>query len=137
MPAIAEGGAAGGASGSGGGAASMWRHLPSVGPDQRVTTRVRTMWTGVGATLARDVPFSAIYWQLLEPTRRALLPADGADSSHSQVRRCSRPAFALLGDAKCLAAAERKAVLSWISGRLRGLAGFCHGVIMSFLSSCR
>ena len=68
-------------------AASMWRHLPS-GPDQRVSTRVRTMWTGVGATLARDVPFSAIYWQLLEPTRRALLPtaADGAVSSHSRVR---------------------------------------------------
>jgi len=70
-------------------ATSMWRHLPS-GPDQRVSTRVRTMWTGVGATLARDVPFSAIYWQLLEPTRRALLPTtDGAASSHSRVR-CSK-----------------------------------------------
>ena len=79
VPTIAEDGARSGA-------ASMWRHLPS-GPDQRVSTRVRTMWTGVGATLARDVPFSAIYWQLLEPTRRALLPADGSDSSQSQVRR--------------------------------------------------
>ena len=79
MPAaVAEGGTAAKA-------ASMWRHLPSVGPDRRVSARVRTMWTGVGATLARDVPFSAIYWQLLEPTRRALLPQDGAASSHSRV----------------------------------------------------
>ena len=79
VPAVAAAG------GSGGAVASMWHHLPS-GPDRRVSTRVRTMWTGVGATLARDVPFSAIYWQLLEPTRRALLPTDGAASSHSRVR---------------------------------------------------
>eukprot|EP00884_Botryococcus_braunii_P011475 jgi/Botrbrau1/20328/Bobra.0006s0010.1 len=35
--------------------------------------RVRHLWTGVGATLARDVPFSAIYWGLLEPLRGAML----------------------------------------------------------------
>jgi solute carrier family 25 protein 39/40 len=32
------------------------------------------MWTGVGATLARDVPFSALYWGLVEPIRTTLLP---------------------------------------------------------------
>ena len=31
------------------------------------------MWTGVGATLARDVPFTAIYWCLVEPIRAHLL----------------------------------------------------------------
>ncbi|KAK9863062.1 hypothetical protein WJX84_002698 [Apatococcus fuscideae] len=31
------------------------------------TARVGALWTGVGATLARDVPFSALYWALLEP----------------------------------------------------------------------
>ena len=62
----------------------MWHHLPT-GPDQRVSTRVRTLWTGVGATLARDVPFSAIYWQILEPLRTALLPPDRSVATQSQV----------------------------------------------------
>lgn len=29
----------------------------------------RVLWTGVGAQLARDVPFSAICWATLEPVR--------------------------------------------------------------------
>ncbi|XP_039143419.1 mitochondrial carrier protein MTM1-like isoform X1 [Dioscorea cayenensis subsp. rotundata] len=33
----------------------------------------RVLWTGVGAQLARDVPFSAICWSTLEPIRRRLL----------------------------------------------------------------
>lgn len=37
-----------------------------------------------GATLARDVPFSAIYWSSLEPIRHALLPQNSR-ASHSQI----------------------------------------------------
>lgn len=29
----------------------------------------RILWTGLGAQLARDVPFSVICWQTLEPVR--------------------------------------------------------------------
>lgn len=29
----------------------------------------RVLWTGLGAQLARDVPFSAICWSTLEPVR--------------------------------------------------------------------
>jgi solute carrier family 25 protein 39/40 len=47
---------------------------------------VGRMWTGVGATLARDVPFSALYWGMVEPIRGSLLPADAAaDASEWQV----------------------------------------------------
>ena len=45
------------------------------------TARVGALWTGVGATLARDVPFSALYWALLEPVRTFLLPAEQASSA--------------------------------------------------------
>ncbi|XP_050238973.1 mitochondrial carrier protein MTM1 isoform X3 [Mercurialis annua] len=33
----------------------------------------RILWTGLGAQLARDVPFSAICWSTLEPIRRRIL----------------------------------------------------------------
>jgi solute carrier family 25 protein 39/40 len=35
---------------------------------------VPRMWTGFSATLVRDVPFSAMYWALVEPLRQAMLP---------------------------------------------------------------
>lgn len=44
-------------------ARGMWAHVPEV-RSAGVGGRVAALWTGVGATLARDVPFSAIYWQV-------------------------------------------------------------------------
>lgn len=37
------------------------------------------LWTGASATIARDVPFSAIYWSLVEPVRHQLLAAGSSD----------------------------------------------------------
>ena len=39
-----------------------------------VANSVPHLWTGFPATLVRDVPFSALYWALVEPLRRAMLP---------------------------------------------------------------
>lgn len=41
----------------------------------------RVLWTGMGAQLARDVPFSAICWSTLEPTRRKLRSLVGGDDA--------------------------------------------------------
>ncbi|KAL0358895.1 UNVERIFIED_CONTAM: Mitochondrial carrier protein MTM1 [Sesamum angustifolium] len=41
----------------------------------------RVLWTGLGAQLARDVPFSAICWSTLEPVRRRLLGLVGDEAN--------------------------------------------------------
>lgn len=41
----------------------------------------RVLWTGLGAQLARDVPFSAICWSTLEPVRNRLLGLVGDEAS--------------------------------------------------------
>ncbi|KAI3800567.1 hypothetical protein L1987_28658 [Smallanthus sonchifolius] len=41
----------------------------------------RLLWTGLGAQLSRDVPFSAVCWATLEPARRGLLRISGNESS--------------------------------------------------------
>ncbi|KAJ4952855.1 hypothetical protein NE237_029687 [Protea cynaroides] len=45
----------------------------------------RILWTGVGAQLARDVPFSAICWSTLEPIRRSLLGMVGEEANAASV----------------------------------------------------
>lgn len=45
----------------------------------------RLLWTGLGAQLARDVPFSAICWSTLEPVRRKLLGVVGDEASATAV----------------------------------------------------
>ena len=57
---------------------------PGVSPHAKVLTRasdIQYYRTGVGATLARDVPFSAVYWGMLEPIRKSLLPSDGSNAT--------------------------------------------------------
>lgn len=77
---------------------NMWSHL-KLDKSASVSHRVRTLWTGVGATLARDVPFSAIYWGLLEPIRGSLLPADGGPAARSQTLTANLVAGTLAGGA--------------------------------------
>ncbi|XP_068659960.1 mitochondrial carrier protein MTM1-like [Aristolochia californica] len=68
----------------------MWKTLHGVLPSVRNTNNLnvngyRVLWTGVGAQLARDVPFSAICWSTLEPMRRKLLRLVGEDANAASV----------------------------------------------------
>lgn len=54
--------------------ASRWRQISS-------------MWTGFGSSLAKDVPFAALYWTLLEPLRGVLM----SDSSRAILWRRDVP----------------------------------------------
>ncbi|KAL2468796.1 Mitochondrial carrier protein MTM1 [Forsythia ovata] len=58
---------------------------------QASVQRYRILWTGLGAQLARDVPFSAICWSSLEPLRRRILSRIGDKAS----------AFSVLGANFC------------------------------------
>jgi len=44
------------------------------GQGQGLLQRARALWRGFGATVVRDVPFTAVYWGLMEPIRKRLLP---------------------------------------------------------------
>lgn len=68
-----------------GGTAGLAVARPSATPLLR---SLPLLWTGFSATLVRDVPFSALYWALVEPLRRAMLPRE----SHSLLEHPGAPA---------------------------------------------
>jgi solute carrier family 25 protein 39/40 len=57
----------------------LLQHLPMLDKTSKARA-LRSLWTGVGATLARDVPFSGLYWAMVEPIRKNILPPEGASS---------------------------------------------------------
>uniref|UniRef100_A0A0D6R8U8 Mitochondrial carrier protein n=1 Tax=Araucaria cunninghamii TaxID=56994 RepID=A0A0D6R8U8_ARACU len=65
----------------------MWKTLLGVLSPMKTEPPLRNLqglfvlWTGVGAQLARDVPFSAICWATLEPVRRHILGLVGDDAN--------------------------------------------------------
>ncbi|KAM3247775.1 Mitochondrial carrier protein MTM1 [Capsicum annuum] len=68
--------------------AGVWKTLFEVIANVRSTNGTnyglqsyRVLWTGLGAQLARDVPFSAICWSTLEPVRRRLLSLMGDEAN--------------------------------------------------------
>ncbi|KAG8652990.1 mitochondrial carrier protein MTM1 isoform X2 [Manihot esculenta] len=60
-------------------------HVRSTSNAQNNLGGYRVLWTGMGAQLARDVPFSAICWSTLEPIRRRLLSLVGEESNVASV----------------------------------------------------
>ncbi|KAK9830257.1 hypothetical protein WJX72_010630 [[Myrmecia] bisecta] len=59
---------------------AAWRQMhlemQHLGPWQRV----RGLWRGVGATLAKDLPFAVVFWSSVEPIRHRMLPAAAQQS---------------------------------------------------------
>ncbi|PSS04428.1 Mitochondrial carrier protein [Actinidia chinensis var. chinensis] len=60
-------------------------HVKSTSTIPNNLQNYRVLWTGLGAQLARDVPFSAICWSTLEPVRRRLLSLTGDESNAATV----------------------------------------------------
>ena len=60
---------------SGGVRAGLASVLREAAPGSSLLSRVAPLWRGTGATLARDVPFSALYWTLMTPLLAQLLAA--------------------------------------------------------------
>ncbi|XP_039810813.1 mitochondrial carrier protein MTM1-like isoform X4 [Panicum virgatum] len=77
-------------SNAGGKPPGMWKTLLGVLSSRQSISSLENfrgyhlLWTGLGAQLARDVPFSAICWTVLEPTRRHLTGLVG-DKSNAAV----------------------------------------------------
>lgn len=72
--------------------AGVWKTLFEVIANVRSPTSTncgsqnyRVLWTGLGAQLARDVPFSAICWSTLEPVRMRLLSVMGDEANAAGV----------------------------------------------------
>ncbi|XP_059651289.1 mitochondrial carrier protein MTM1-like isoform X2 [Cornus florida] len=69
----------------------VWKTLSGVISPVRSTNNLqnlqsyRILWTGLGAQLVRDVPFSAICWSTLEPVRRRILRWVGDETSAANV----------------------------------------------------
>lgn len=55
--------------------------------------RITRMWTGTSATLARDVPYSALYWSGVELLRSALSPSSGEASDAQVCLLCLVPRY--------------------------------------------
>lgn len=56
----------------------------NVGPQNKLQS-YRALWAGLGAQLARDVPFSAICWATMEPLRRSLRSLMGNEENFAGV----------------------------------------------------
>lgn len=59
----------------------IWRGPPGgLGGLEGGLAGVRALWKGVGVTLAKDIPFAAIFWSLLEPMRHAFPMPDPGEN---------------------------------------------------------
>jgi len=83
------------------------------------------LWRGVGSTLARDVPFSALYWAALEPLRAALLALEPRPDAPAAIFRANVLAGSAAGAAAAAATTPLDAVktLRMVGGGAGGPVG--------------
>ena len=96
---------------------------------------------GLGATLARDVPFSAVYWGALEPIRNSIIPA-GPDASPPSRVAVANLASGAIGGAIASALTQplvRPPLLlqasTWPFANENPCFGLVHGILITELDS--
>jgi len=104
----------------------------------------RAAWTGAAATLARDVPFSALYWGLLEPARGAALAGVGAwrarggpGGDAAAVGVCNFAAGAAAGAAAAAATTPLDVVKTKVQLEACGGRGGTPGIVATLQSIAR
>lgn len=72
----------------------VWKTLVDVvNPVKGSNNGYRMLWTGLGAQLARDVPFSAICWSILEPVSSNLSLKNTSIFTHCVFHPCPHDCF--------------------------------------------
>ncbi|KVH89048.1 Mitochondrial carrier domain-containing protein [Cynara cardunculus var. scolymus] len=122
------------------------RNAPSMTPYVPLVaafSSFRFLWTGLGAQLSRDVPFSAVCWATLEPVRRRLLGMLGNETSPIVVLGANFTAGFVAGCLAALTMTTRQTLVEiWRDGGMKGLftgvgprvgrAGPSVGIVVSF-----
>ncbi|XWS37942.1 hypothetical protein CRYUN_Cryun19dG0088400 [Craigia yunnanensis] len=99
-------------------ASGVFSPLQSQGTDPQSSLQCyRILWTGMGAQLARDVPFSGICWSTFEPIRRRFLGLVGEESNVATALEANFSAGFIAGSLAAAATCPLDVAKTWKADR--------------------